>query len=149
MGVSIGVIRNVAVGLVVSDGWVLVERYPGSPGEKAFLRAIGGGVEFGERTADAIVREFREELDASVRVVRLLAVSENLFTWEGEPAHEIVHVFEVESPDLAALPKDASLRVLDQTTTVGWHRLEDLASGSLPFYPDGVLEIAQGLTEGR
>lgn len=137
-----GRIRNLAVGLLVRDGHVLVERYPGSASEQAFDRAVGGGIEFGERAADAIVREYREELGAEVEVVGLLAVTENLFEWEGQPAHEVVHVFGISCSELCGLPLDARLPILDQTTSAYWRPLD---GSDVPFYPDGIGELARSL----
>lgn len=37
-------------------------------------RPLGGGIEFGETAADAVVREFGEELDANVRPLHRVGV---------------------------------------------------------------------------
>ncbi|ROX07760.1 NUDIX domain-containing protein, partial [Escherichia coli] len=87
MGVTGGRIRNLVVGLAVRDGHVLLEEYPGDAWRGSFLRALGGGLEFGERLEEAVVREFDEELGIRVRVERALGASDNIFTWQGEPAH--------------------------------------------------------------
>lgn len=138
-------IRNVAVGLVVRDGHVLAEEYPAGPGRHRFVRAIGGGIEFGERAADAVVREFREELDVEVTARRLLAVTENLFELAGAPGHEVVHIFEVRCPQLDALPLGGRIKVRDNGTWVSWFPLADLAAQEPPFYPDGVIALAASL----
>lgn len=88
--------------ILVSDG---VDPGTGSP----YCRPLGGGIEFGERAQDAIVRETREELGAEIREIRLLGVLENLFTLDGQEGHEIVFVFDARFVDeslyaLAALP---------------------------------------------
>ena len=59
-----------------------------------FYRPLGGGVDAGETTHDAIVREIREEIDAEITDLQLLGVLENLFNLEGEPGHEIVFVYD-------------------------------------------------------
>lgn len=59
-------VRIIAIGILVRDGWILAEEYVGPDGDR-FLRAPGGGVEFGERVEDAVRREFREELDVARR----------------------------------------------------------------------------------
>ena len=86
-------IRNIAVGLVVRDGWVLAEEHAVIPCHHRFVRAIGGGIEFGERAEEALRREFRAELGVELCGAELLAVTENLFQLAGAPGHEIVHVF--------------------------------------------------------
>ena len=45
----------------------------------AFARPLGGGIDFGETSQDAIVREIREELGAELTDARLLGIVENIF----------------------------------------------------------------------
>lgn len=138
-------IRNIAVGLVVKDGHVFAEEYPLIEGHHRFVRAIGGGIEFGERAADAVAREFREEHGVEVTDARLLAVTENLFEIVGVPGHEVVHVFEVTCPELEALPSSARLRALDTDAWASWYPLTDLLAEDPPFYPAGTAELAASL----
>ncbi|MEH3089336.1 MAG: tetratricopeptide repeat protein [Microbacterium arborescens] len=138
-------IRAISVAVVVRDGHVLAEEYDGGPGAAPFLRAPGGGIEFGETAAEAMRRELREELAVEVDDLRLLAVTENIFRRGRKRGHEIAHVFAVRSAGLAALPLGERLRVLDGDTTVGWYRIADLRSGSPALYPDGILDLAAAI----
>ena len=138
-------IRNLAVGLPVRDGHVLVQEFGGADGEPPFVRAIGGGIEFGERAAEAVRREFLEELGVAVTAADLLAVTENIFTFLGRAGHEIVHIFAVECAELETWPLDARVKVIDDESIVAWHRVEALGGGGLPFYPDGALDAARSL----
>jgi ADP-ribose pyrophosphatase YjhB (NUDIX family) len=45
-------------------------------------RPLGGTIEFGERAAEALKREFLEELDKPIREPLPLAVLENLYSTE-------------------------------------------------------------------
>jgi len=56
-------------------------------------RPVGGTIEFGERAADALSREFREELGEDICDLQALCVLENLYTHNGAGGHEIVFVF--------------------------------------------------------
>lgn len=141
-------IRVIAVGLVVVDDWVLAELYPETEQRGAFLRAPGGGVEFGENADAAVRREIREELGAVVDDARLLAVTENIFSDGEKDGHEIAHVFAVASEELQSLPRGDRLRVLDGDTSVGWYRLADIRAQAIPFYPVGVAELAEALAHG-
>lgn len=64
-----------------------------------FCRPLGGGIEFGEHSRDAMLREIREETGAEVENLRLLCVLESLFTYEGERGHELVFVYDAEFAD--------------------------------------------------
>ena len=73
--------------ILVAEGFDTVANLP-------FYRPLGGTVEFGERTKDTVVREIEEELGQAITNVRLITVLENLFIGEGQPAHEIVFVYD-------------------------------------------------------
>lgn len=135
-------IRNIAVGLLVRDGHVLAEEYPPIPGHHRFVRAIGGGIEFGERAEQAVRREFAEELGVQLETTRLLGVSENIFQILDSPGHQVVHLFAVRCRELADLPLDRRRPMLDHEATVGWYALDDLAREAPTLYPAGALAAA-------
>lgn len=140
-------IRNLAVGVPVRDGHVLVQEFGGSEGERPFVRAIGGGIEFGERAVEALRREYLEELGLVVTAAELLGVTENIFSFLGRAGHEIVHIFAVECAGLETWPLEARVRVIDDESTVAWHRLDTLGGDGLPLYPDGALDAARSLRD--
>jgi len=133
-------IRNIAVGLPVKDGHVLALEGHDHSRDLDFLRAIGGGIEFGETAAEALRREFMEELGVTLEDAQPLGVFENIFTYEGEPAHEIAHVFAVSCAELDAVPLDAVLHILDEGSPVRWVPLADVESGIRVLFPAGAPE---------
>ena len=135
-------IRNLAVGLPVRDGHVLVSDATDPTTGEASHRAVGGGIEFGERADVALRREFAEELGVVLATVQLLGVVENIFGYGGQPGHEIVHVFAVESEGFDAIALDATLRVLDEGSQVRWRRLSTL---DRPLYPAGTADLLRSL----
>lgn len=134
-------IRNIAVGLPVKEGHLLALEGTDHSRSLDFLRAIGGGIEFGEHAEEALRREFMEELGVDLEAVALLGVSENIFTYEGVPGHEICHIFAVESAALNAVPLDAELHVLDEGSPVRWVPISDIRSGSRTLFPPGAMEL--------
>lgn len=52
-----------------------------------FHRLLGGHVELGEHTADAVVREIAEELRTELTTVTLLGIVEDIFEYAGELVH--------------------------------------------------------------
>jgi ADP-ribose pyrophosphatase YjhB (NUDIX family) len=119
------------------DGALLVSEHA-DQARAPFQRPLGGHVEFGERSEDAVHRELLEEIGQSLRDVRLLGVLENIFDWEGSRAHEIVFVFSASLQDDTAY-EIAEQRILDHAdddkTRVVWR---GPGTASPPLYPDGV-----------
>lgn len=131
-------IRNIAVALPVRAGHILLLDGEDSVKDEVFHRLIGGGIHFGETAEEALRREFVEELDVVLDTAQLLGVVENIFEYEGQPGHEIAHVFAVESGRLDAIPLDAKLRVLDEGSPVRWKLISEI---DRPVYPAGALEL--------
>ena len=123
-----------------------VIRFTGSPKDpRHFHRLVGGGVELGERSVDAVVREIGEELGTTLCEPRLLGVLENLFVYEGEPGHEIVFVYAGELADPAVIPavggwfQDNGVPMF-----VEWRAVDDTGH-EWPLYPGGAGDLARSL----
>lgn len=58
-----------------------------------YYRPIGGTVEFGETTIEALKREMLEETGKKITIESLFDISENIFTCEGQKGHEIVFIY--------------------------------------------------------
>ena len=43
-----------------------------------------GGIEFLEKSEDALKREFKEELNIDIKVGKFLGISENIFNYKGK-----------------------------------------------------------------
>lgn len=136
-------IRARAVAIVRSGDRVLVERGYDPVDGSRFYRAIGGHVDFGERAARTVVREWGEEYGLTLEDVRLLGVVENLFTYAGRPGHEIVFAFEGRVAETHVYQRDE----IEGTDPEGgrhealWISLHDLATGDIPLTPRGLLEL--------
>ena len=130
---------------------VLVKRDDGSilaaPGfdyvkKQRFYRPLGGGIEFGERAEDAARRELQEELGAELTEVRLLGTFENLFTYQGQPGHELIWLFEARFTDQSLYERDVV--IADESGSkfeVHWVPVETFRRGEAPLYPDGLFDL--------
>ena len=94
-------IRNLALCIFHHEGKILVNEFEDPVKRQTLFRPLGGGVEFGERSAETVVREIREELDLPIRDVRLIGTLESLFTYLGKPGHEVVQVYDARFEDHA------------------------------------------------
>jgi ADP-ribose pyrophosphatase YjhB (NUDIX family) len=99
-------VRPIAVGMVRRGDELLLMAVRNDNGTIEGWRPIGGSIEFRERAADALRREFVEELGQPIREPRLRTVLENLYTHLGAAGHEIVFVFEAEFADESAYRTD-------------------------------------------
>ena len=136
--------RRLAVGACVRDGCVPAEEGEEPGSGHRFFRAIGGGVEAGETAAEAVAREWREELGLGVRVAGELGTLDNRFTWQGQARRELVTVFAIALDDPSAWPVDAERDCLadDGTRHVArWVPLAELELGDRPLYPPGMLAL--------
>ena len=97
-------------------------------------RLLGGGVEFGETSVQALRRELKEELGLSINIVKLLGVEENRFIFNGRPGHEIIFLYQVKLRSQRAYRQN-DFPILDSK---GAYRAEWIDSNNLRgarFYP--------------
>ncbi len=134
-------VRPLAVAAVRrADGAVLVQRGSDSRGV-SFHRLVGGGIEFGESAAEAVAREFEEELGARLRDVRLLGWVENRFVLDGRPGHELVAVHVASITQRRLLDQDDLGTVPGSSSTVHWVSAGELLDGGRPLVPAGVVPL--------
>jgi ADP-ribose pyrophosphatase YjhB (NUDIX family) len=110
-----------------------------------FHRLLGGHVEFGETLVDAIVREIAEELDVAFLQPYLLGALENIFTFEGQPGHEIVFVFGGDTGDQEPVPPAGAWRDDGGPIWVEWRPVEPSAS-EIPLHPTGAQAFVEEAT---
>ena len=135
------VVRPIAIGIVRRGDELLLMAVRNDDGSVKGWRPPGGSIEFGERAADTLRREFNEELGLAIAEPVLLAVIENLFSHHGAPGHEIVFVFAATFADAAAYRREAF--AFDDggvRNDVEWVALARLRGGEAALFPDGLLE---------
>ena len=136
-------IRPVALCICRNNDRILVfEGHDPIKGE-TFYRPLGGGIEFGEKSEDAVRRELKEENNADLGEIRYLGTLENIFVFNGNSYHEIVLIYDgtlIES------------KLYDQAIITGkeangddiramWKSLDEFEPGNLILYPDGLLNL--------
>lgn len=144
MGALSGQIRGLSLAIIKNNGRILVSPGYDEVKDSNFYRLLGGGIEYGESSLDALHREFQEELDIKLTNCKLLTVSENIFTFNGKPYHEICFIYEAEFED-PALYEIEEFRILDAVNDDGkegkviWLDITD--SKDKNIFPDGVKEV--------
>ncbi len=133
---SLGIFRR-------GDSIFVAEGYDPTKAE-TFYRPLGGGVEFGEQAADALVREMREETGLEVRNLRYAGMCENIFTYLGQPGHEIVLLYEADFADPTVYENDEMICQEDDELPFKavWKPLSEFGiNRDGPLYPDGLMKL--------
>ena len=140
-----GIIRVLAICVFRSGDRILVfdkfDSVKGSP----FYRPLGGAVEFGETTQEALRREMREELEQEITNLELLGTIENIFTLEGEKGHEIVYVYDGNFRDTSVYRQE-SLTVHEddgEILTARWRPL-DFFNDYNRLVPEELMSLLKG-----
>ncbi|QZP36839.1 NUDIX domain-containing protein [Halobaculum magnesiiphilum] len=135
-------IRGVALGAFrrPDTDEYLVQRLPGTRDGHHFHRFIGGGIEPGESSDAALVREFREELGVAVEAGPAVCTVENLFEYDGVSHHEFAVVREARFADAALYDRERFHGSDDGGIEYEayWRSLADLRAADAPFFPVGV-----------
>ncbi len=142
-------IRVVAICLFRVEDRILVFEAFDSVKGTPFYRPLGGGVEPGETTREAIGREIKEELCLEVTDLRLLGTLENLFTCEGGPGHEIVFVYDGRFADESTYRRSTLTVTEDngETLTARWRALDSF-DGYHRLVPEALMSLLKDPVRG-
>ena len=131
-------IRPIVLGILVRDNKLLITSGYDSKKNNTFYRCLGGGIEFQETSTEALKREFKEELNIDIKVGEFCGVYENIFIYEGNPAHEIVFLYKITIDD-----KDykEEYKVIDEDNTYAtWVDINDFKTRKKIIYPEGIID---------
>ena len=128
-------IRPIVLGLAIRDGELLVGESFDKVKKQSFYRCLGGGIEFLEKSVDALKREFKEEINSNVTIQDFLGVSENIFTYQGKNAHEIVFYYSVTVPDEDVKEE---YYIQESKSIAKWVDIQDFKNGNKILYPEEV-----------
>lgn len=114
---------------------------------ETFYRPLGGAIEFGEQSLEAIAREVREETGAEIKDLTYVGMIENIFTFDDRPGHEIVLVYEGKFADPRLYEVELLMCRDDDGEFIGlWKSLEEFRRGEAILYPEGLLDL---LSDGK
>ena len=116
-------------GLLQNGDRILVQKLAHSP-EYALP---GGHLQFGETTEEALVREFWEEMQVTIRCRRLLWTEECFWNWGGRDAHTISFYYLVELCNGSAIPEGFTPQGDNGNVVFGWIPAGDLEK--IRIYP--------------
>ena len=139
-------VRPVAICLFYHNEKILVFEGFDKGKDKFFYRPLGGSIEFGEYGEQAVRREIREEIQAEIKDIKFLTMFENIFTYEGKMAHEIVLVFDGTLVDSSLYEKTLIVQEDDENQTkydAYWKSLYEIKQENRSLYPDGLYNFIE------
>ena len=133
-------IRPIVLGIAIKDNKLLVSEGFDKVKNQTFYRCLGGGIEFLEKSSDAIKREFKEEIDVDIIVNDFLGISENIFTYQGKKAHELTLFYSIEISDENY---QEEYKVIDDhgETIAKWIDLDEFKNKNKILYPEGIFKF--------
>lgn len=133
-------IRVIALALIKNKTRILVEPGYDPLNQANFYRALGGGIEFGETSLDALQREFQEEIQAELTQIQYLGCIENLFVFNGKPGHELVQLYQCQLADPHLYEVESIIGQENGAPhTAHWIEVERFKSGELRLVPEACL----------
>ncbi len=133
-------IRPIVLGIAKRGNKILVSEGYDKVTKEVFYRSIGGGIEFLEESKDALKREFKEELNIDITVGKFLGIVENIFTYNGKKAHELILFYNV---DIMDEDYKESYHIVDDNneTDATWIDIDKFINKELKIYPEQVFKF--------
>ena len=132
-------IRPIALGLAIKKNKLLVSEGFDKVKNETFYRCLGGGIEFLEKSKEALKREFLEEINIDITVKDFLGISENIFTYQGKKAHELILFYSIEISDENY---QEEYKVIDDhgETIAKWIDIDEFKNKNKILYPEEVFK---------
>lgn len=136
-------VRPISIGFIKRQNQVLVTEAYDEVKHLQFYRPAGGGIEMGETSQEALIREYQEEFGIKVTIVKFLGVLENIFTYLGKLGHEIVFVYEIRMEDESLYHQENFAGRDDEGHIINmkWKDLEDFETRKSILYPDRLMSL--------
>jgi 8-oxo-dGTP pyrophosphatase MutT (NUDIX family) len=138
-----GIIRPLVICLFSNNDSILVAEGYDSVKNQYYYRPIGGGIEYGELSSDALIREVNEEIEKEIINLKYLGTVENVFTYNGDIGHEIVMVYDAEFVDNSVYRTNSFEGIEDDGTTfkLFWKPLIEFQNGKLKLVPEDLMTL--------
>jgi 8-oxo-dGTP pyrophosphatase MutT (NUDIX family) len=142
--------RAARVLLVDEDGRILLQNCcdPSDPDEGAWWNTMGGGIDEGESSAQAAVRELHEETGLHLAVDQLGPVVHRRLTrfrFGGSDYSQSEEYFLVRTPCFAAAPTAHSDLEMVAVLGTRWWTRDELRGSSERVYPEELVEVLDQL----
>lgn len=132
-------IKPIALGIAIKNNKLLVGEGFDKVKNQTFYRCLGGGIEFLEKSSDALKREFKEEIGADIAVKNFLGISENIFTYQGKKAHELIFFYSIEISD-NDYKEEYHIADEDDSGIAKWIDINEFKNKNKILYPEEIFK---------
>lgn len=132
-------IRPIVLGIAIKDNKLLVSEGFDKIKKQTFYRCLGGGIEFLEKSSDALKREFKEEIGADITIKDFLGISENIFTYQGKKAHELIFFYSIELSN-NDYKKEYHIIEEDDCGIAKWINIDEFKNKTKILYPNEIFK---------
>lgn len=131
------------VGVLIKDNRILVQR--DKEGKEYALP--GGHIKIGETLENGLIREYKEETGAEIRIKRLLWSEECFWEWNGKQAHSIAFYYLIEGCEGFEIPDNGEFVSHKDNCHVllGWLPIDGIRN--VMIYPEFLKEEIYHLDE--
>ena len=136
-------IRPIALCIFRNNDHILVFEGYDKAKDEIFYRPLGGGIEFGERSEDAVRRELKEELNVEIANLKYMGTLENIYNFNGGSYHEVVLVYDGTLTE-SGLYNQAVITGKEANgddIRAMWKSLDEFERGESILYPPGLLNL--------
>ncbi|MFE8702856.1 NUDIX hydrolase [Cytobacillus sp. FJAT-54145] len=136
--------RANTLGLIFKDDYILLEEQEGkhSKGTGVFYRPIGGTIELGEKSQEALKREFMEELGVEIIVKRYVTCLENIYKIDENIGHELTQIYVVDFKNEDLYERETfTITEGPYISRAKWMLKKEILSDYYVLYPNGLKEL--------
>ena len=133
-------IRPIAISIIRNNDKMLVYEREDDITKEKFYRLVGGCIEFGESSRDALVREFQEELLLDLVDIQFITTFESIFEFNNNRMHEIVYLFDSVFKDKTVYNK-TMIKGLEgeRSFKAIWLPISDFKEKKETIYPEEII----------
>lgn len=132
-------IRPVVLGIAKNNNRILVSPGYDKVKKQIFYRCLGGGIEFLETSNEALKREYREELGIDIDVDEFCGIAENIFTFEGKEAHELILFYNIKIKE-SDFKEKYHMTEDGEDTEAYWIDIDEFKNNNKILYPKEIFK---------
>lgn len=132
-------------GILIHNGNVLLQ----CPEEDTAHAFPGGHIKLGENTAEALIREFKEETGADITVGNLDWIGEMFFPWGDKKYHQISLYYRVFLNDNCKIPMSGSFLSSEKKSGIIFYWIPIEKACELELYPMEAKKFLLNLSETK